>query len=86
MNINACPNGQKGNAGHAHNDSLSFELYGKGTTWIMDPGTYVYTSDYDARDFFRSTLVHNTVTVDYEEQNRVDPMILFSMKNRAISK
>jgi len=67
--IGAGPNGQKGNGGHAHNDSLSFELHINDQTWILDPGSYVYTQDYDARNRYRSTAFHNTVAVDAKEQN-----------------
>ena len=66
------PNGQRGNGGHAHNDTLSFELFA-GRPWIIDPGTYTYTGDLDAYNWFRSTAAHNTVTVDGEEQARFDP-------------
>ena len=81
MAVTAGPNGQNGNAGHTHNDSLSFELYGNGTAWIIDPGTCVYTSDYAARNLYRSVLQHNTVAVDREEQNRMNPMVLFRMED-----
>ncbi len=66
------PNGQRGNGGHAHNDTLSFELYA-GRPWIVDPGTYTYTGDLDAYNWFRSTAAHNTLVVDGEEQARFDP-------------
>ncbi|MCK4449845.1 MAG: alginate lyase family protein, partial [Anaerolineae bacterium] len=66
------PNGQRGNGGHAHNDTLSFELYA-GRSWIVDPGTYTYTGDLDAYNWFRSTAAHNTLVVDGEEQARFDP-------------
>ena len=64
--------GQNGKGGHAHNDSLSFELFSSGRTWIQDPGTYVYTADYEARNRFRSTEYHNTVSFPGSEQNGCD--------------
>ncbi|MEJ5311260.1 MAG: alginate lyase family protein [Anaerolineae bacterium] len=67
--VSAGPVGQNGNGGHAHNDALSFELFVNGQTYIMDPGMYVYTADYQARNQFRSTAFHNTVLVDGQEQN-----------------
>lgn len=77
-------NGQAGNAGHSHNDTLSFELSVEGEDFIIDPGTYVYTSDPDARNKFRGTRMHNTVMIDNEEMNRFRNDTLFSMHNDAI--
>jgi hypothetical protein len=76
-------NGQNGYGGHAHNDGLSFELYAQGRTWILDPGEYVYTADYQTRNLFRSTSYHNTVMVDHQEQNRFFPWQPFRMENDA---
>ena len=56
---------------HTHNDKLSFELTLNGCDIIVDPGTYVYTSDPERRNEFRSTLKHNTILVDEEEQNEL---------------
>jgi len=54
---------------HTHNDILSFELSMFGEDLIIDSGTYVYTSDYEERNKFRSTRAHNTVIIDNQEQN-----------------
>ncbi|RME57492.1 hypothetical protein D6779_08585 [Candidatus Parcubacteria bacterium] len=78
--VDAGPNGQNDNGGHAHNDVLSFELSAFGRDWIVDPGTYVYTADYAARNRFRATAAHNTVMVDGQEQNRFDERLLFRMQ------
>lgn len=75
------PNGQNGNGGHAHNDSLSFDLFCQGQSWICDPGSYLYTADYDARNLFRSTQMHNTVSSDEYEQNQFDPYELFKLNS-----
>ena len=77
------PVGQNGKGGHAHNDSLSFELYSDGQTWIQDPGTYMYTADYQARNLFRSTTFHNTLSMPGYEQNSFDSLTLFSLKNES---
>lgn len=77
--INYSDNGQKGNAGHAHNDKLSYELFLDGKCIEEDPGTYVYTALPEERDRFRSTKAHNTVFTG-EEQNLYNGM--FSMHSR----
>jgi hypothetical protein len=50
--------------GHAHADALSFDLAALGRTLLVDPGTFTYTSSKDLRDYFRSSIAHNTLTVD----------------------
>lgn len=77
------PIGQNGKGGHAHNDSLSFELYSDGQTWIQDPGTYTYSADYKARNLFRSTASHNTLSMPGYEQNSFDSLTLFSLKKES---
>jgi uncharacterized heparinase superfamily protein len=59
--------GIEGDAGHGHNDVLSFELYAPGGAFIVDSGTYLYTSDPAAHRAFASTAAHNTVVVDGRE-------------------
>jgi len=59
--------GIDGDAGHGHNDVLSFELYAPGGPFIVDSGTYLYTSDPAAHRAFASTAAHNTVVVDGRE-------------------
>ncbi len=81
--IVAGPNGQNGVGGHAHNHALSFEFYANGQTWIIDPGTYTYTKDYPARNTFRSTTWHNTICIDEEEINPIDPYDLFTLPDVA---
>ncbi|MEK7524342.1 MAG: alginate lyase family protein [Patescibacteria group bacterium] len=81
--IDAGTNGQNGNGGHAHNDTLSFELAVHGQDFIIDPGTYVYTSDPKARNKFRGTRMHNTVMIADEEMNRFRSDSLFSMHDDA---
>ncbi len=80
------PIGQNGYGGHAHNDTLSFELFSAGQTWIQDPGTYVYTSDYKARNLFRSTAFHNTLIFPQYEQNSFGSYSLFRMRNESVSR
>lgn len=59
--------GMDGRGGHGHNDTLSFDLWARGAPLIVDPGTYVYTADAEARQLFRSTRMHNTAMVGGRE-------------------
>ncbi|SVC00774.1 uncharacterized protein METZ01_LOCUS253628, partial [marine metagenome] len=54
---------------HAHNDTLSLELWIDGESIFIDPGTYCYTLDSMNRNKFRSTYMHNTLRLDGEEIN-----------------
>jgi len=83
MIVSAGKVGTNGVGNHKHNDVLSFELCAQGTTFIADPGTYLYTPDPVARNLFRSTAYHNTVQVDAEEMNVFDPRHLFLMRETA---
>jgi uncharacterized heparinase superfamily protein len=75
--------GTNGFGNHKHNDLLSFEYHDRGAALIVDPGSYVYTSDPDARNRFRSTTSHNTLVLDDEEQNEFKPEWLFRMFAKA---
>jgi Heparinase II/III N-terminus/Heparinase II/III-like protein len=70
--LNACGNGLSGRGAHGHNDALSLEVSACGTSFISDPGTYVYTADLSQRNKFRSTGYHSTVEVDGREQNTTE--------------
>jgi len=68
-------------SGHRHNSILSFDMFAYDQSFIIDPGTYVYTADYKRRNVFRSTGYHNTAKIDGKEQNSFDPLKLFSLGN-----
>lgn len=76
--------GTEGFGNHKHNDQLSFELHLSGIPLIVDPGSYVYTSDPQARNRFRGTAFHNTVSVDGVEQNEMRPDWLFRLFEKAL--
>jgi hypothetical protein len=84
--VSANPVGMAGCGNHKHNDVLSFDLFTKGRPIIIDPGSYVYTADFEARNKFRSTAYHNTVQVEGLEINQIDPEELFRMKEQAYPK
>lgn len=76
-------NNEVGTAGlgnHKHNDLLSFTLEYDGFPVFVDPGSFVYTADAEARNQFRSTRAHNTVMIDDQEQNRMVPGLLFHLR------
>ncbi|MBA3804843.1 MAG: heparinase II/III-family protein, partial [Acidobacteria bacterium] len=81
--FNASGNGLDGRGSHGHNDALSLEVSACGRSFIVDPGTYVYTSDLHERQLFRSTAYHSTVEVDGAEQNTNDEQTPFVMGDEA---
>ena len=55
--------------GHAHCDTLSYELSLFGKRCIVNSGTYQYAGR--ERNDFRATAAHNTVQIDAEEQHEI---------------
>ena len=56
--------------GHAHCDTLSYELAVNGRRMIVDSGVYDYERSRQ-RAYARSTRAHNTVTIDDDEQSEM---------------
>lgn len=56
--------------GHAHADTLSFELAVNGERVIVDSGVYDYEPG-ARRSYARSTRAHNTIQIDGENQSEV---------------
>jgi hypothetical protein len=56
--------GPLGDLGHAHADLLAVEVAAFGRPFVVDPGTFCYGADPAARERFRGTAAHSTVTVD----------------------
>lgn len=81
--FNTSGNGVKGRGSHGHNDLLSMEVSACGTSFIVDPGTYVYRTDLEERNRFRSTAYHSTVQVDDVEQNTINRDLPFVVGNEA---
>jgi hypothetical protein len=52
------------NGGHAHADALALTLSVRGRAFFIDPGTGCYTIDPLVRDRFRSSVSHNTLTLN----------------------
>ncbi|MGZ9159477.1 MAG: heparinase II/III family protein, partial [Nitrospira sp.] len=81
--LNASGPGLFGRGAHGHNDALSLEVAACGTSFIGDPGTYVYTGDLPLRHEFRSTGFHSTVEVDGREQNTIEENTPFFIGDEA---
>lgn len=81
FNANGC--GTNGRGAHAHNDALSIEVSAYGREFIIDPGSFVYNLDREARHLFRSTAYHSTVTVDGVEQSAISVEEPFIIGNEA---
>lgn len=63
------PHGFLSIAAHAHADALSLEVRHEGVDVLADPGTYCYHGQPGWRRYFRSTLGHNTLELDGEDQS-----------------
>lgn len=81
--IAANPVGMNGKGNHKHNDVLSIDLFCEGTAFIVDPGSYVYTSDLAARHEWRSTRFHNVLQIADWEQNGIDAALPWRVKEYA---
>ena len=68
--VDCGPIGPDYQPGHAHCDTLSFELCVGGSRVVVDSGVYDYEVG-PMRDYARSTRAHNTVMVDGVEQSEI---------------
>lgn len=63
--------GQNGKGGHDHNDNLSYCLYINQIPFVVDIGTFCYTSNFEKRNYYRSSVQHNVMTINDVEQNKI---------------
>ncbi|MGW0567304.1 alginate lyase family protein [Streptomyces tauricus] len=63
------PHGFLSIAAHAHADALSVEVRHDGVDVLADPGTFCYHGQPEWRQYFRSTLGHNTLQLDGADQS-----------------
>jgi hypothetical protein len=56
-------------AGHSHADALMIDCAAGGRTVLMDAGTYTYHESENSRDYFRSTMAHNTLSIGNESSS-----------------
>ncbi|HEX3959303.1 MAG TPA: alginate lyase family protein [Trebonia sp.] len=70
------PHGFLSIAAHAHADALSVEVRCDGVDILADPGTYCYHGEPEWREYFQSTIGHNTVEVSGQWQSvRAGPFL-----------
>lgn len=69
MLVDAGPLGYLSIAAHGHADALSFTLSVGDREILIDPGTFAYHTEPEWRRYFRSTLAHNTVGIDGQDQS-----------------
>ncbi len=80
--VDCGPLGYLSIAAHGHADCLSVSLMYKGDWFLVDPGTYCYHRERKWRDHFRTTLAHNTVTVDGAAQSDMLGAFMWGRKAR----
>ena len=68
LHFDAAPLGFLSIAAHGHADALSIILHVDGNPIFIDPGTYIYHTEKEWRNYFISTLAHNTICIDHLNQ------------------
>ena len=69
---------------HAHNDVLNYILNVNGEDILIDPGTFVYSSDPAKRNYFRSITSHNTLYWDSIEPRNLNHGLFKLVENGKI--
>ena len=64
LHFDAAPLGFLSIAAHGHSDALSITLTLDGRPFLVDPGTYTYHTEKEWRNYFVSTVAHNTISID----------------------
>ncbi|MEU1601231.1 alginate lyase family protein, partial [Streptomyces sp. NPDC005708] len=77
------PHGFLSIAAHAHADALSVEVRHDGVDVLADPGTFCYHGQPEWRQYFRSTLGHNTLQLDGDDQSVSGGPFLWSRHARS---
>ncbi|MEH7512319.1 alginate lyase family protein [Gottfriedia acidiceleris] len=67
-------------AAHGHADALSIVLNYKKKKVFVDPGTFIYNTDRELRDLFRSTVSHNTLLYENKNQSEIKGSFLWGNK------
>lgn len=69
-------------AAHGHADALSVWASLDGVPLLIDPGTYLYQSGREERDWFRGTRAHNTLNIDGLNQSQITGPFNWSQRAR----
>lgn len=70
-------------AAHAHADSAAIWMWVNGEPVLIESGTYSYHSRDDLRDAFRSSMWHNTISINGASTSTSDGPFLWLKKKRA---
>jgi hypothetical protein len=81
--VDSGPLGYRAIAAHGHADALAILLSVGGKEFLIDPGTYVYHTEREWRDHFRSTAAHNTLRVDGLDQSQISGSFMWSRHAQA---
>jgi hypothetical protein len=71
-------------AAHGHADALAITLDIDGLAVLCDPGTYLYHSGAQWRDWFRGTRAHNTLCIGGSNQSRMAGPFNWTSKARTL--
>lgn len=82
--VDHAPLGYLSIAAHGHADALAVTLDVDGQPVLVDPGTYLYHSGHEWRDWFRGTRAHNTLTLAGTDQSRIAGA--FNWSSKAVAK
>jgi hypothetical protein len=63
--------GLDNSCGHGHADALSIIFFWNGMPVLIDPGSGQYNADQNIRNYFRSTIAHNTIEVGGANQAEI---------------
>lgn len=81
--VDCGPIGYLSIAAHGHADALQMTLSVAGRQILIDPGTFAYHTEQRWRDYFRSTMAHNTVCINGLDQSVSGGNFLWMEKAKA---
>ena len=77
------PLGLGNTCGHGHADALSVLLYWDDMPLLIDLGSGQYNGDQNIRNYFRSTIAHNTIEIEHENQSKIIGPFMWDKSYRA---